>query len=137
MGKTIDVSCEDFTLQPELPEWHTLVRLHYLDLADGTPLSGQLVSFGQVKDGMVRSVNFDLSSERDLQTLLAERTKEQIQEMCSALGAEFVPGHGNMSSILLVRCGTAAVTERKAYYAVNWSFLSGLRMAVLSRPEQL
>ena len=54
LGQTVTVRLSDCTIQPPLSKWHALTLLHYLDLADGAPLSGQTITFSQYKDGLVR-----------------------------------------------------------------------------------
>ena len=56
LGQTVTVTVPGFTVSPELDMWHALTLLHYLDLADGTPLLGKMMAFAQYPDGMVRVV---------------------------------------------------------------------------------
>ena len=55
-----------YEIRPAVDDWHHLLILHYLDLADGTPLSHQLMAFGDLPSGMVRGGGFDRQSEQDL-----------------------------------------------------------------------
>lgn len=48
---------------PPLPQWHALTLLHYLDLADGAPLTGQTIAFSQHRDGFVRGGGLDRNAE--------------------------------------------------------------------------
>ena len=59
LGQTVTVTVPDFAVSPELDMWHALTLLHYLDLADGTPLLGKMMAFAQYPDGMVRGGGFD------------------------------------------------------------------------------
>ena len=59
LGKTVAVALPSLALSPEPDMWHALTLLHYLDLADGTPLTGRMMAFGQYRDGMVRGGDFD------------------------------------------------------------------------------
>ena len=54
LGQTVTVRLSDCTIQPPLSKWHVLTLLHYLDLADGAPLTGRTITFSQYKDGLVR-----------------------------------------------------------------------------------
>ena len=54
LGQTVTVRLSDCTIQPPLSKWHALTLLHYLDLADGAPLTGRTITFSQYKDGLVR-----------------------------------------------------------------------------------
>lgn len=66
LGQDIEIDYCDWNIRPVLDEWHQLLILHYLDMADGTPLSHQLMAFGDLPSGMVRGGGFDRQSERDL-----------------------------------------------------------------------
>ena len=45
LGQTVTVRLSDCTIQPPLSKWHALTLLHYLDLADGAPLTGRTITF--------------------------------------------------------------------------------------------
>ena len=64
LEQTVAVWLSDCTIQPLLSKWHALTLLHYLDLADGTPLLGKMMAFAQYPDGMVRGGGFDRRAER-------------------------------------------------------------------------
>ena len=61
LGQTVTVTVPGFTVSPELDMWHALTLLHYLDLADGTPLLGKMMAFAQYPDGMVGDEEFPAS----------------------------------------------------------------------------
>ena len=50
LGKTVRGCLPECVVTPPLPNWHTLTLLHYLDLADGTPLCGRMIPFSQYTD---------------------------------------------------------------------------------------
>lgn len=82
LGQPITVSYPDYKITPQLSNWHHLIVLHYLNLADGTPLSGRPIGFGQYKSGMVRGGDFDRRAElifRDFQL-------ENLRKRCMELG---------------------------------------------------
>ena len=54
LEQTVAVRLSDCTIQPLLSKWHALTLLHYLDLADGAPLTGRTITFSRYKDGLVR-----------------------------------------------------------------------------------
>ena len=76
LGQTVTVRLLDCTIQPPLSKWHALTLLHYLDLADGAPLTGRTITFSQYKDGLVRGGGLDRNAElivrRDLGILQPE-----------------------------------------------------------------
>jgi len=67
MGKDVCVYYPDYSIVPELPGWHRLVILHYLDLADGYPLTGKEIPFGSMRSGMVRGGGIDRKCELAVQ----------------------------------------------------------------------
>ena len=47
LGDTIRVGVSDWTVTGCRGNWHVLTVLHYLDMADGTALTGNMINFGQ------------------------------------------------------------------------------------------
>ena len=66
MGRRFEVSYPGFEVTPAPGQWHHLLMLHYMDMADGAPLTGELISFGALDGGMVRGGGFDRRAEREL-----------------------------------------------------------------------
>lgn len=99
LNQKIRITYPDCIFQPQIDEWHKLVILHYLDLADGTVVSSQMISFGALKDGLIRGSKFDRDTESMLHKLLGGKTQEQICEICKCLGAEFVKDRADMCAI--------------------------------------
>ena len=79
LGRNMEIDYPGYEIRPAVDDWHHLLILHYLDLADGTPLSHQLMAFGDLPSGMVRGGGFDRQSEQDLCLRLGHR--------CRAAGA--------------------------------------------------
>ena len=46
LNQTVRITVPEYTFSPRLEEWHQLVILHYLALADGTAISDQVITFG-------------------------------------------------------------------------------------------
>lgn len=82
LGQQVCVTYPDYQITPKLHHWHHLIILHYLNLADGTPLTGQPISFGQYSSGMIRGGDFDRRAERFFHTMEPEILKKR----CLALG---------------------------------------------------
>ena len=99
LNQRIKITYPDCIFQPHIDEWHKLVILHYLALADGTAVSSQMIPFGSLKDGLIRGTKFDRDTESMLQKLLAGKTQEQICEICKCLGAEFVKDRADLCAI--------------------------------------
>ena len=72
---------------PELPGWHSLVILHYLDLADGFPLTGKLIPFGQMRSGMVRGGGIDRRCELAIQSR-KNLNADTLARICKSIGGE-------------------------------------------------
>jgi len=81
LGIPVTVSYPAYQLKPALDPWHQLIILHYLHLADGTPLSGQQIPFAQLKSGMVRGGGFD----RKAETVLSKLELDALKQRCKAL----------------------------------------------------
>lgn len=82
LGALVTVRFPDWELTPQLDPWHQLVLLHYLDLADGTPLTGRPITFAQQRDGMVRGGGFDRRAENAIGRL----DFDGLRQRCRALG---------------------------------------------------
>ena len=85
-GQNVRVTYPDYEVIPHRSEWLTLVILHYLDLADGTPLTGQPITFAQQKDGLVRGSGFDRLVETKTARILGKLTEAELVRRCIALG---------------------------------------------------
>ncbi len=51
--ETIEIQLPEFRINSDIDEWHYLTLLHYLDMADGTEGSQKLITFGNLKDGLI------------------------------------------------------------------------------------
>ena len=96
LGTAVTVRLPDCTIRPELPKWHALTLLHYLDLADGTPLTGRVIAFSQYKDGLVRGGGLDRNAERIIRRDLGALPPEELERRCRALGAEILPSNAEL-----------------------------------------
>lgn len=95
MGMDVTVHYPDYRFAPELPGWHRLVILHYLDLADGFPLTGKEISFGQMKSGMVRG-GIDRRCELALQDLKC-LNEDSLAKICGHIGGVRIPTNADAS----------------------------------------
>ena len=96
LGKTVTVTLPSLALSPELDMWHALTLLHYLDLADGTPLTGRMMALGQYRDGMVRGGDFDRRAEQVIRQRLGRLSAAELRRRCLALGAELEPSNADI-----------------------------------------
>ncbi len=86
MGKKICISYPDYEAHSMIDEWHLLTILHYMDRAEAMPLSGNLTSFGKLKDGIVRGTRFDQIVEMEIEKLLKNKSKEKIENALESMG---------------------------------------------------
>lgn len=91
MGMEMRVHYPEYTMTPELPGWHRLVILHYLDLADGFPLTGKEIPFAQMRSGMVRGGGIDRRCELALQNLNVER----LEGICKRIGGQRIASNAD------------------------------------------
>ena len=95
LGKTVSVRLPDCTVLPQLSKWHTLTLLHYLDLADGLPLTGHMISFSQYQDGLVRGGGFDRNAELIIRRDLGVLPPEELARRCISMGAELLKSNAD------------------------------------------
>ena len=99
LDQRIQITFPECIFQPWIDEWQQLVILHYLDLADGTEVSPEMVSFGSLKDGLIRGTKFDHDMERALGGFLDGMIHEQLCRVCEGLGAQFVEERADLCAV--------------------------------------
>ena len=99
LGKQIRVAYPGFQVEGALEEWHELVILHYLEMADGTPLSGNLITFGQLPQGLVRGGETDRETEKTLGEYFGDGQVEKITEICERLGAKIAESKADFTAV--------------------------------------
>ena len=76
--ETIEIQLPEFRINSNMDEWHYLTLLHYLDMADGTEDPQKLITFGNLKDGLIRGTKFDRTAEL--------HDEQVIREICGNIG---------------------------------------------------
>lgn len=99
LGRNMEIDYPGYEIRPAVDDWHHLLILHYLDLADGTPLSHQLMAFGDLPSGMVRGGGFDRQSERDLSLRLGHVPQKQVEQACRGLGAALISSNADLCAV--------------------------------------
>ena len=94
-GRRVEIQWPDGKITPPVSKWHALTLLHYLDLADGTPLTGRTITFSQYKDGLVRGGGLDRNTELIVRRDLGVLPREELARRCEALGAELLPSNAD------------------------------------------
>ncbi len=104
LGQKIAVeypSCRvTFVETGKTPYWlWNLIMLHYLYLADGTPLGSELVSFGQLPGGLARGAGFDKDCTDTIAKVFGHKPAEHVQLACEALGAVFTKSNADICAV--------------------------------------
>lgn len=81
LGQSVTVTYPSYKIIQELHRWHHLIILHYLNLADGTPVTGEMIGFGQYKSGMVRGGDFDRRAEPVFRGMEPETLKKRCMDL--------------------------------------------------------
>ena len=95
LGRRVEIQWPAGKITPPVSKWHALTLLHYLDLADGTPLSGRTITFSQYKDGLVRGGGLDRNTELIVRRDLGMLPREELARRCETLGAELLPSNAD------------------------------------------
>lgn len=99
LGEEVTVHYPSYDIEQELDEWHHLVILHYLEMADGTPLGQRMISFGELRDGLVRGGGFDHTCEQTMARYFAKKPLENLQVVCTALGASIESSNADLCGV--------------------------------------
>ncbi|MDE7242377.1 MAG: DUF3786 domain-containing protein [Oscillospiraceae bacterium] len=100
LGEEITVHYPSYDIEQELDEWHHLVILHYLDMADGTPMEQRMIPFGELRDGLVRGGGFDRTCEQTMARYFTKKPLENLQMVCTALGASIESSNADLCAVL-------------------------------------
>ena len=87
MGILLTLTWPDYTVSPQIGGWHYLLILHYLHIADGTPLADWEMSFSQMKAGMMRGGGIDRKFEQAIQAV-KHLDESKLDAICTGIGAE-------------------------------------------------
>ena len=90
LAEQVSLVLPEYSFVQEVEEWHQLVILHYLDLADHTPVSEEQITFGELKDGLIRGTKFDHDMESELAVFLKGKSEEQLYQIIKACGGEIM-----------------------------------------------
>lgn len=96
LNEEIEIRLPEYSFVQEVEEWQQLVLLHYLDLGDGTPASEELITFGNLKDGLIRGTKFDRTLVQGLEKFLKGKTEKELCTICEELGGEQVKSNADI-----------------------------------------
>ena len=97
LGRKVGIHYPDYEIMPYVNEWQQLVILHYMKLADGTPLSGKWMSIGQVKDGLIRGGDFDRRCENVIRCRLSHISIKEFTEKCMDTGGRIMDSNADFT----------------------------------------
>lgn len=96
MGIDLTVAYPSYEITPEVSGWHRLAILHYLHLADGTPLTGKEITFGQMRSGMVRGGGIDRKCELSIQSM-KDLDEKKLAQICESMGGEKIKTNADIA----------------------------------------
>ncbi len=99
LNREVRLAIPEYDFRPQPDEWHQLVILHYLDMADGTCVSSQIIPFGDLKSGLIRGTKFDHDMENHLKAFLKGKSPESIRRICKMLGAELTDSNADLCAV--------------------------------------
>ena len=100
LGRTYPLTYPEFECKEAIDEWFHLVLLHYMDLADETPVSDAFVPFADQQEGLIRGTKFDHTAAQALRAFLTGRRPEQVKAALQKLDAAFVPSNADLCAVL-------------------------------------
>lgn len=96
LGKDVEISYPEFEFSSEIQEWHALTILHYMDMSNGTLPFDSIISFSQLKNGMIRGGGFDRRVEQVLERLTEEMSEEQIVDICLKMDGKIIKSNADL-----------------------------------------
>lgn len=100
LGQTLRFSYPDYRCETPLHAWQYLTILHYLHLADGSPVTGQPIPLGDMPGGLVRGSKYDRSVVQALAAFLNGKTEARLRTVFQSLGGVFRAGKGDLNVTL-------------------------------------
>lgn len=97
LGTGICIYYPDYKITPYVNEWHQLVILHYMRLADGMPLTGKWISMGEVKDGLIRGGDFDRRCENLIRCCSSQIVTKEFEKQCLNLGGRIIESNADLA----------------------------------------
>lgn len=99
LNQTLEFAHPEWQCNGDLEEWHHLVILHYFDIADGAPVTADLMPLSGMKDGLIRGTKFDYAVEQELSRIINKIEPDRIRRICSALGARIVDSKADLTAV--------------------------------------
>lgn len=96
MHQIIELDYPSYAAKQQIGQWHYLLILHYMDLADGTPYDERLITFSGLKDGLIRGTRFDQYADMQLAAFLKHKSSDDILMICERLGGSVIPSKADL-----------------------------------------
>ncbi len=97
MGKMLTFSYPEYICTAPIHDWHYLTVLHYLHLADGSPVTGEPMTMADMPAGLIRGTKYDRTVARALTGFLNGKTEAQVKALLQDLGGQFLPGKADLN----------------------------------------
>lgn len=98
LGLDTEIRYPEYSFRPGIEEWHQLSILHYLNLADGTPPSGEWIPLSQMNSGMIRGGGFDRMFEALVRTTLGNLPASDVENACRRIGMRIESGNADLTA---------------------------------------
>lgn len=95
-GKNVEIHYPAYTFSEEIDPWHQMTLLHYFNLADGTPPSGEWISLSQMASGMIRGGGFERMFETLVRTRLGTLPPQEVENACRRMGMTFAESNADL-----------------------------------------
>ncbi len=97
LGKTYTLTYPDYKCKEDIFTWQYLTILHYLNMADGTPVAGEESTMSQMPAGLVRGTKFDQAAASVLEDFVKGHSETEIHSIFEELGGKFLDGKADLS----------------------------------------
>lgn len=93
-GKMIEIDYPEYCFPESIDPWHQMTLLHYFNLADGTPPSGEWISLSQMVSGTIRGGGFDRRFETLVRTQFGK--PQEVENACRRMGMTLVESNADL-----------------------------------------
>lgn len=97
MGRSFRFSYPAYLCNQPLNEWHCLIIMHYLNLADGFPVAGEPIPLADMPDGVIRGTKYDKTVAETISKFLLGKSECEIKSILENLGAEILTGKADLN----------------------------------------
>ena len=102
LDSVFELEYPTYDMKEKRDDWQILTLLHYLDLADNTPILSKQIKFGELKDGLIRGARFDKTVEVELERFLKNKDEKQVIEVFKSLDAKFIDSKADLSAVFYI-----------------------------------